>query len=325
MVSVLDTFGNQIKSYDYDAFGKQKNSPDDIYRPGLDDNPFRYCGEYFDTETNLIYLRARYYNPDIQRFVAEDPIRDGFNWYVYANNNPVIFVDPLGLIPTAKEAAYISGHIYNFDKDSTNEERIVKDDDGASIGWVLADSYVGREGMKVGIYIREGEDVNNPSEYVIAFKGTTITNLSNWKNNAEQLLSSKSADMWDAINFGVNFVDSYSNYEITFVGHSKGGAEAASTAVATNRNAMIFNPATSNLHDYGLDASKYTASMTAYIVKGDIVNYLEGWFSAPIDKVEYLPQQYGGNWYELWQTNTYQRIQNHLMEAVISALTEEGY
>ena len=190
---------------------------------------------------------------------------------------------------------------------------------------MLVDSDVGREGMKVGLYIREGEDVNNPSEYVIAFKGTTITNLSNWKNNAEQLLSSKSADMWDAIDYGVNFVDSNSNYEITFVGHSKGGAEAASTAVATNRNAIIFNPATSNLYDYGLDASKYTASMTAYIVKGDIVNYLEGWFSTPIDKAVYLPQQYGGRWYELWGTNIYQRIQNHLMEAVISALTEEGY
>lgn len=65
--------------------------------------------------------------------------------------------------------------------------------------------------------------------------------------------------------------------------------------------------------------------MTAYIVKGDIVNYLEWWFSVPIDKAVYLPQQYGGHWYEGWATNNVQRIQNHLMPAVKKALKEGGY
>ena len=76
VVSVLDCFGNTVKNYDYDAFGKQKDDIDSFYRnqygTAVDDNPFRYCGEYFDDETGLIYLRARYYNPDVQRFVAQD-------------------------------------------------------------------------------------------------------------------------------------------------------------------------------------------------------------------------------------------------------------
>ena len=42
-----------------------------------------YTGEYHDAETGFIYLRARYYNPAIGRFINEDPIRDGLNWYVY--------------------------------------------------------------------------------------------------------------------------------------------------------------------------------------------------------------------------------------------------
>lgn len=76
VVSILDCFGNTVRSYDYDAFGKQKDVGDSFYRnqygSAVDDNPFRYCGEYFDDETGLIYLRARYYNPDVQRFVAQD-------------------------------------------------------------------------------------------------------------------------------------------------------------------------------------------------------------------------------------------------------------
>ena len=38
-----------------------------------DTNPFRYCGEYYDNETESIYLRARNYDPGIGRFTSEDP------------------------------------------------------------------------------------------------------------------------------------------------------------------------------------------------------------------------------------------------------------
>lgn len=60
-------------------------------------NPFRYCGEYLDSETGLTYLRNRYYDNAIGRFITQDPIKDGLNWYVYCGNNPVMFVDPMGL------------------------------------------------------------------------------------------------------------------------------------------------------------------------------------------------------------------------------------
>ncbi len=91
VVQLTDASYAVTKSYQYDAFGNEQN-PD-----ANDTNPFRYCGEYYDKETGYIYLRARYYDPTIGRFISEDPIRDGLNWYVYCENNPVIFVDPLGL------------------------------------------------------------------------------------------------------------------------------------------------------------------------------------------------------------------------------------
>ena len=65
---------------------------------GLTDRtPYRYCGEYHDTETGSVYLRARMYDPRIGRFRTEDPASSGMNWYIYCGNNPVMFIDPKGL------------------------------------------------------------------------------------------------------------------------------------------------------------------------------------------------------------------------------------
>ena len=47
--------------------------------------------------TGQYYFNARWYDPNLGRFTTEDPIKSGLNWYVYANNNPLRFVDPTGL------------------------------------------------------------------------------------------------------------------------------------------------------------------------------------------------------------------------------------
>ena len=102
------TTGDTKTEYFYDAFGNKQTDTD------TSTNPFEYCGEYFDDETGLIYLRNRYYDPTIGRFITEDPARDGENWYVYAGNNPVSFVDPNGLdaivITTSTMSVYGNAH-----------------------------------------------------------------------------------------------------------------------------------------------------------------------------------------------------------------------
>ena len=95
-VQLTSTTGSSIKTYDYDAFGNEKN-PDPS-----DTNMFRYCGEYFDKETGTIYLRARYYDPTIGRFITEDSYRGkdsdqlSLNLYTYCQNDPIDYIDPSG-------------------------------------------------------------------------------------------------------------------------------------------------------------------------------------------------------------------------------------
>ena len=61
-------------------------------------NPFRYTARESDTETDLYYYRARYYNSTLQRFISEDPVglRGGLNLFRYVHNDPVNFKDPSG-------------------------------------------------------------------------------------------------------------------------------------------------------------------------------------------------------------------------------------
>ncbi len=76
----------------FDAWGRIRSG-------STSDNKGRYCanlGHKQDDESDLTYMRARYYEPASGRFVCEDTSRDGSNWYVYVSNNPIRGVDYSG-------------------------------------------------------------------------------------------------------------------------------------------------------------------------------------------------------------------------------------
>jgi len=83
-----------VKYYTYDSFGNHIDNTSIT-------TPFGYAGEYQDLCSGLIYLRNRYYDPSIGRFITEDPARDGLNWYVYCRNNPIKYIDPTGYWATS--------------------------------------------------------------------------------------------------------------------------------------------------------------------------------------------------------------------------------
>jgi RHS repeat-associated protein len=66
VVQLTDEKGKVTKTYEYDSFGNE------VKPNSKDDNPFRYCGEYYDKETEEVYLRARYYQPAVGRFLTRD-------------------------------------------------------------------------------------------------------------------------------------------------------------------------------------------------------------------------------------------------------------
>jgi len=100
IVAMTDNHGTPKASYTYDAFGND-SPPSPPPPPSSVTNPFRHTGRELDSETGLYYYRARYYDPQVGRFLSEDPIRfrGGVDFYTYVGNKPVVFADPFGVSP----------------------------------------------------------------------------------------------------------------------------------------------------------------------------------------------------------------------------------
>ena len=103
VVQMVDRNGNIVNNYEYDEWGNVLYSKEQV------SNPFKYAGEVYDEETGLYYLRARYYDPKMGRFINEDSYEGQIdnpltlNLYTYCTNNPIKYIDPTGHIPTVDD------------------------------------------------------------------------------------------------------------------------------------------------------------------------------------------------------------------------------
>ena len=85
--------------YTYDAWGKVLSITGNMADTLGQQNPFRYRGYYYDSETQFYYLNSRYYDPEVGRFINADgqlttgSDLSGMNLFAYCGNNPVIRTD----------------------------------------------------------------------------------------------------------------------------------------------------------------------------------------------------------------------------------------
>jgi RHS repeat-associated protein len=102
---IVDAGGNVLNQYRYTAFGKMKQVQAAV------GNTYTYTGREWDADAGLYYYRARWYDPDVGRFMSEDPIglKGGINLSIYVKNNPITASDPLGLWSYKGYCRYISG------------------------------------------------------------------------------------------------------------------------------------------------------------------------------------------------------------------------
>ena len=93
VVGEVDPTGNVTASKLFDVYGATRGgSGSPTTRQGFVGG----LGHQTDDETGMVYMRARYYDPGVGRFVSEDPAKDGHNWYSYCSANPVNLVDRSG-------------------------------------------------------------------------------------------------------------------------------------------------------------------------------------------------------------------------------------
>jgi RHS repeat-associated protein len=106
-----------------------------VYSEGTAATEYAFTGESYSSSTNMLYLRARFYNPKDGRFFQLDPSKQEKNLYYYASSNPVIFTDPSGLNyinPDYKKILenWVTATKSAYSKDGSNRNCALHPDDG---------------------------------------------------------------------------------------------------------------------------------------------------------------------------------------------------
>lgn len=104
VVGMVDSEGQLVVKYQYDAWGRPISTGGALAETLGALNPFRYRGYIYDEETGLYYLRSRYYNPKLSRFINADDVEalgadgdiNGYQLFNYCMNDPVNRRDEAG-------------------------------------------------------------------------------------------------------------------------------------------------------------------------------------------------------------------------------------
>jgi RHS repeat-associated protein len=163
-----------------------------LAQTGASGTVYGFTGEQYDSATDLLYLRARYYNPYIYRFLTPDSIVPEFtgpqslNPYAYVQNNPVNFVDPSGHCGADTTFRLETRGVYNnvyvvIEQDQKKYEDCVKireqllDQYWWTVEgqWYLADVQTVLDAAKdLEAWFRNGGSLNPPETIRAVFGGT---------------------------------------------------------------------------------------------------------------------------------------------------------
>ncbi len=102
IIGLINSAGVQVVAYTYSAWGEVLSITGSLASTIGQQNPYRYRGYRYDSETGLYYLQSRYYNPQWGRFLNADSIVAsqgsifGVNFFQYCKNNAVLHFDENG-------------------------------------------------------------------------------------------------------------------------------------------------------------------------------------------------------------------------------------
>jgi len=245
---------------------------------------YKYNGKELDRMHGLDWYDygARNYDAAIPVWTTMDPLAEKYpncSPYTYCFNNPIRLIDPYGQEPTPAEAARMATHVYGDKKD-----------DILTGGWRVSNRDFGIQlqdatGLKSLVYERVAN--GKVTEYTYATAGTE--NLQDWKENGKQPLG-LSDQYHSAANNAKKISGDLGETELSYVGHSLGGGQAALNSLVTDgdgvgRKAFTFNAAGVGYITKVVEGTwkipfNSESKIEAYILRTDPLNKLQN--SSPI-------------------------------------------
>ncbi|PYI56314.1 polymorphic toxin-type HINT domain-containing protein [Paenibacillus flagellatus] len=159
VVQLVSTAGAVVNNYRYDEWGNVLSETESV------PNVFKYAGEQYDAEVGLYYLRARYYDPGVGRFISKDAYEGDIanpltlNLYAYVHNNPLIYIDPTGHWCTSADGLYSHRGDCNYGSNGNYESFWDGHDYDHNGDWEI------ENGVPVRQYFYEGNVVNKIGDW----------------------------------------------------------------------------------------------------------------------------------------------------------------
>jgi hypothetical protein len=262
----------------------------------------------------------------VRRWNKDPKPNTSISIYSVFSNNPIWFNDILLDTPSIREGAYIAD-------DSYNEKSTLKNNKDNGY-WVRNDIAIPgvqyhdkASGYDAHLYTRT---INGKTEYVFATQGTDPTSWKDWKNNFQQPLGISKQYALNAKNAEALQKHFGDKTDLTFVGHSLDGGQAAEASMITNHPAITFNAAGLSpitKAEISKSFASFAKNMTsplfrkidAYIVRGEILNETLGPIGLGADGNVHMIDVHLFSWYSLDPTG----ISKHTMGAVKNAIDNE--
>jgi hypothetical protein len=315
---------------------KMENNPKYIVKNNDINIPFSYMvlkdNSFFIYDKNDSLIKIYQFNYLDKKWWSVDPLADhpdqiGLSPYSAFWQNPIKFTDPDGRCPDCPDETYVplAEHVYTVDlkvgMTTSNGWEVVNVDRNDKTGYVGA--------LYKGIF-------NGKEEFIYATKGTDMESIKDWGNNAQQLTGTSPQYKYSAKK-AIQLSENPKYNGVSFTGHSLGGGMASANALSVdNGKAVTFNAAgLSNGTKIDLGIENEVAKINAYIVQGEIVDYLQSSIGLKAEgNVIYLPATYvnenpvvknilspfgAGAFFMLESATLLQRVENHSMESVIKS------